>query len=134
MSAFLQELLRAGIYKKSQGRICRQVTFAALAIVIGLGLFTMSEALKQKGVFWQYAPASVLLVAGWWAVFRLVNLPAFADFLIAVEAEMNKVSWPSRHELIRGSSVVLITIFFLAAVLFGFDILWRKIFEWLGIL
>ena len=33
----------------------------------------------------------------------VVNLPVFADFLIAVEAEMNKVSWPTRGELFRGS-------------------------------
>ena len=35
-------------------------------------------------------------------------MPAFADFLIAVEAEMNKVSWPTRHELIRASMVVML--------------------------
>jgi preprotein translocase subunit SecE len=133
VNAFFQELLRAGIYKKSQGRICRQITFAALAIVIALGLFTLSETLRQKGLFWQYALPIVLFAVGWWVSYRLVNLPAFADFLIAVEAEMNKVSWPSRHELIRGSSVVLITIFFLAMVLFGFDAMWGYIFRVLKI-
>jgi preprotein translocase subunit SecE len=134
VSAFFQELLRAGIYKKSQGRICRQITFAAVAIVIALGLFTLSETvLRQEGLLWQYALPGVLLALGWWASYRLVNVPAFADFLIAVEAEMNKVSWPSRHELMRGSSVVLITIFFLAAVLFGFDAMWGYIFRLLRI-
>ena len=33
-----------------------------------------------------------------------MNMPRFADFLIAVEAEMNKVSWPSKAELIRSSA------------------------------
>ena len=37
----------------------------------------------------------MLLAAGLWASYRLVNVPAVADFLIAVEAEMNKVSWPT---------------------------------------
>ena len=45
-------------------------------------------------------PAPCCLV-GVWLGYRLVNIPRFADFLIAVEAEMNKVSWPSRGELIR---------------------------------
>jgi preprotein translocase subunit SecE len=129
VNAFFQELLRAGVYKRSQGRICRQLTFAALAIVIALGLYALSETLITKGQTWQYALPGVLLFAGWWASYRLVNLPAFADFLIAVEAEMNKVSWPSRHELIRGSTVVLVTIIFLAIVLFGFDNLWGLIFS-----
>jgi len=61
-------------------------------------------------------------------------VPAFADFLIAVEAEMNKVSWPSRRELMRGSAVVLLTIIFLAAILYLFDAVWRFIFQTLGIL
>jgi preprotein translocase SecE subunit len=47
---------------------------------------------------------------------------------------MNKVSWPTRHELFRGSAVVLITILFLAVVLFGFDAMWRIVFTRLGIL
>ncbi len=48
-------------------------------------------------------------------------MPAFADFLISVEGEMNKVSWPSRGELFRASLVVILVIFFLAALLFAYD-------------
>mgnify|MGYP003390263834 CR=1 FL=1 len=53
--------------------------------------------------------------------------------LIAVEAEMNKVSWPSRTELIRASLVVLFVVFLLATVLFLYDLAWLEFFEWLGI-
>jgi len=63
-----------------------------------------------------------------------VNMPRFADFLIAVEAEMNKVSWPSRGELIRSSLVVIFVLFFLMGVLFGFDLFWGLVFEAIGIL
>jgi len=63
-----------------------------------------------------------------------VNVPGFADFLIAVEAEMNKVSWPTRAELYRSSVVVLVTIFVLAMVLFVFDFFWGWVFKILGIL
>ena len=61
----------------------------------------------------------LLLILGLWVSYRVVNLPAFADFLIAVEAEMNKVSWPTRAELFRASMVVLILIFALAFILTG---------------
>ncbi|HLA86076.1 MAG TPA: preprotein translocase subunit SecE [Thermoguttaceae bacterium] len=129
MSAFFQELLRVGIYKRSQGRISRQVTCVVIAVVIALGLLSLSSTLDNRGPFWRHLVPGVLLVAGWWMSYRLVNLPAFADFLIAVEAEMNKVSWPSRHELVRGSAVVLITIISLAIVLYGFDAVWGFIFQ-----
>ena len=36
---------------------------------------------------------------------------------------MNKVSWPSRGELFRASMVVILVIFFLAAILlFAYDV------------
>jgi len=63
-----------------------------------------------------------------------VNVPQFADFLIAVEAEMAKVSWPTRTEVYRSSAVVLVMIFSLAVVLFVFDFLWSQLFQWIGVL
>ena len=136
MNAFFQELFHVGIYKRSQGRITRQVTWAAIALTAFLGLWRLSVTLKvtswAKGLneygfnFWL---PGALLVTGLWIAYRMVNLPAFADFLIAVEAEMNKVSWPSRTELFRASMVVLFTIFFLAAILFGFDAFWKWFFQ-----
>ncbi len=73
----------------------------------------------------EFGVPGVVLLLGWFFAFRLVNWPRFADFLIAVEAEMNKVTWPSRSELIRASAVVLVTIFLLATVLFLYDMFWR---------
>jgi len=132
VSAFFQELLHTGLYKRNQGRITRQVTFAAIAITVTLGFYRLSQMLAGDPV-WEFAVPGVLLLAGWWIAYRVVNVPAFADFLIAVEAEMNKVSWPTRTELFRASMVVLVTIFALAAILFGFDYFWRTFFTWLGI-
>jgi len=38
-----------------------------------------------------------------WVSWRLVNIPTFADFLIATEAEMNKVSWSTRRRRLRAT-------------------------------
>ena len=75
----------------------------------------------------------VLLTLGLWFGYRVVNWPRFADFLIAVEAEMNKVTWPSKDELIRASIVVIFTIFFLATALFLFDVIWQYVFSTIGV-
>jgi len=82
----------------------------------------------------RYGLPIVLMLLSFWVAYRLMNMPSFADFLIAVEAEMNKVSWPTRTELIRSSVVVLVTIFALAAVLYAFDFFWGAVFTWLRIL
>jgi preprotein translocase subunit SecE len=134
VGAFFRELLRIGIYKRTQGRVTRQITFAAIAAVIALGLMRLSKLEAGHGLQWQFALPGVLLLLGLWASYRVVNVPAFADFLIAVEAEMNKVSWPTRSELGRASAVVLIVIFSLAFLLFVFDFFWHTLFTWLRIL
>lgn len=135
VSEFIQELFHSGIYKRTQGRITRQVTWAALVVSMFLGVWRLEQtltAVAERG--WRYAICAALFLAGAWVSYRLVNLPAFADFLIAVEAEMNKVSWPTRNELFRASVVVLVTIFFLTIVLYFFDIVWNRVFVWLKIL
>ena len=139
MSGLIQELTQATIYKRNQGRIARQVTFAALAIIMSLGLWRLSDALSisdetaTRDMVLKYGLPGLLLALALWVAYRVVNLPKFADFLIAVEAEMNKVSWPTRTELFRASMVVLITIFVLASVLATFDVFWRWFFTMLGI-
>ena len=131
-----QELfLHSGLYTRSQGRVVRQVTFAALAITVGLGVWELQRNLAFYQSFWlSYALPAAIALVGWWLCFRVVNLPRFADFLIAVEAEMNKVSWPSRTELIRSSLVVIFVIFFMAFLLFGYDVAWKYIFTLIGVL
>jgi len=134
VGAFFREMLRSGIYKRSQGRVTRQVTFAALAVAIALGLMRLSTLSVGSGPHWQFALPGVLLLVGLWGSYRAVNVPGFADFLIAVEAEMNKVSWPTRSELFRASMVVLIVIFSLAIILSVFDFFWGLLFRVLHIL
>jgi len=133
VNTFFQELLHTGIYKRTQGRVTRQVTFAALAIVVALGLWRLNDTMGGTTAM-AYAVPGVLLLLGWWVAYRIVNVPAFADFLIAVEAEMNKVSWPTRAELIRSSIVVLIVMFALALVLLTYDSVWQAVFRFLGVL
>src|SRR5262249_46158016 len=67
------------------------------------------------------------LIAGGWISWRLVNWPTFADFLIATEAEMNKVSWTTRKRLYQDTIVVLVTVVLMTVFLFLVDILWIKI-------
>src|SRR5262249_47430603 len=40
-----------------------------------------------------------------WFSWRFVNYPTFADFLIATEAELNKVSWTTRRRLVQDTMV-----------------------------
>ena len=119
----LHELLKTEIYKRNQGRIVRQVTCIAIWVAFALGAWQMYSYLHVRPStplavnYAVPARAAVCRVCG--SAIALVNLPTFADFLIAVEAEMNKVSWPSQTELIRASMVVIMLMFGLTVVLFA---------------
>ncbi len=126
------ELFQFGVYKRSQGRIARQVTCATIWVTFALGAWRAWVNLSGSSST-RYLIGGAILAFGVWIGYRVVNVPQFADFLIAVEAEMNKVSWPSRAELIRSSIVVIFVIFLLASVLFGYDLIWQSLFKLIGV-
>tara|TARA_B100000809_G_C14983576_1_gene475456 strand:- start:218 stop:655 length:438 start_codon:yes stop_codon:yes gene_type:complete len=122
-------MLSMRLYKRSQGRTVRQTTMFSMIIITLLIVWrarlTLMVSTELEG--WNIGVPLAALVLGLWFSFRIVHVPRFADFLIAVEAEMNKVSWPSTTELIKSSLVVIIVIFLLTGVLFGYDLLWRAV-------
>ena len=133
------DVLSFSVYKRNQGRIARQVTFAALATIVALGVWRLAQLLAIQygggeaslsglsgpdlGVVRFLVPGG-LLALGLWLCYRAVNIPKFADFLIAVESEVAKVSWPSADEVFRSSAVIIFLIFALAAILAAYDLFW----------
>lgn len=131
----LQELFASGVYKRNQGRMVRQVTCLTIWMVVAVAAWRCHALFLQPqiGGWLSYLVAVGLGAFGIWFGYRLVNWPRFADFLISVEAELNKVSWPTQKELIRASIVVIFTILFLSAILFIYDLVWQFIFTAIGI-
>jgi preprotein translocase SecE subunit len=82
----------------------------------------------------RYGVPALVGALGVWAIYRLVNYPRFTDFLISVEAEMDKVSWADQPYLYRATGVVLGTMLVLGTYLFLCDIVWRWFFQWIGFL
>ena len=55
----------------------------------------------------------------------------FTQFLPEVVAEMRKVSFPSRQEVIGTTGVVLVTSTIFAVYLWGVDLVILRVYEWL---
>jgi preprotein translocase subunit SecE len=55
----------------------------------------------------------------------------FAEFLPEVVAEMRKVTFPSRQEVVGTTGVVLVTSFIFAVYLWGVDVVILRVYEWL---
>jgi preprotein translocase subunit SecE len=141
-SGFIQELFTTGLYKRNQGRLVRQVTCLTIWVFVAVAAYRIHQYLLVKSVrdllgeerqAVSYLLAIALGGLGAWIGYRLVNWPKFADFLISVEAELNKVSWPTQKELVKASLVVIFTILFLSAVLFLYDAVWRLLFQTIGV-
>jgi preprotein translocase subunit SecE len=131
---FMTNLVRADQYKPMQGRYARIYTAAALGVVVALGIWRLYETLNEYSLTTRYGvPTALGLVLGW-VIYRLVQYPPFVEFLIATEAEMNKVSWTSRDDLYRATTVVLATVTLVAVFLFGVDWLWSNLLQLLGVL
>jgi preprotein translocase subunit SecE len=146
LGMFFQELRQVGIYKRTQGRMARQFTCLAVWLAFALAAGRMfyvvnwgfvddwfpSQAISAAHVL-KYAVPTMLLVTGVWLGYRLVNYAPFADFLIAVEAEMNKVTWPSRAEMVRSAVVVIVIMLGLTIVIFAYDNILRLLLALLNI-
>ena len=127
-------LARADLYKPMQGWYARIYTARRPRRDRGAGrLAALRDARSTTARDPVRHPGGVGLVLGWF-IFRLVQYPPFAEFLIATEAEMNKVSWTSRDDLNRATTVVLTTVVLMAVFLFGVDWLWSILLRMIGVL
>lgn len=135
-SNFLANLLRVDRYKPTQGKNARLWTAVGLGLLSAAGLYQFYELqLKdESGPIAQFAIPVLVGIVFAWVIWRIVNYPSFADFLIGTEAEMNKVSWTSREDLRKATIVVLATVLCLALYLFAVDYLWSALLQAIGIL
>ena len=101
---WLELELVSSIAESDNGLYIRWAAFLAVVFVLG-------------GVFW-----------------FIMNKPNVVDFMIATEAEMRKVNWPSKRELIGSTWVVICGTLLMAMLLFGVDIAFAWLFQNIGVL
>jgi preprotein translocase subunit SecE len=133
ISLFALNLLRADLYKPMQGRYARAYNALGLALIVLAGIWRMESTVDSSPISRIGVPVLVAAALGW-LIFRIVQFPPFAEFLIATEAEMNKVSWTSKDDLIRFTTVVLATVVLMAVYLFLVDTLWTALLRFIRVL
>lgn len=127
------------IYKRGQGKNTRLCSAFAIAIVVGLGCLRLFR--KLEATSWGVSPTVTqwiatmvpagLFVALGLLIFWLVNRPSVADFMIAAEGEMKKVSWSSKQEITISTIIVIVVVIIMAALLGATDFSFRLFFDWL---
>ncbi len=129
-ASIIPELFRLGLYKANQGKMVRQATFVAFAVIVAFGCFSLSAGpLGGEGQSVRVGlPLGIWLLLCWVA-FRVVNVARFADFLISVESELEKVVWPGRRQVMQSTIVVIVTMLFLGVFLSVVDYVWKWLFS-----
>ena len=121
------------IYKSGQGKYTRLVTALSTALVCGLGCLRLYVFLDGADFgLWvstmvPVAIGSVLSGLAFW----LVNKPIIADFMIAAEGEIKKVSWSTRKEIAVSTFVVVVVVISISAILGVTDFGFQLFFMWL---
>ena len=129
------------IYKRGQGYYTRLLSSLAVGAIVALGCFRLYQKLEAmnlqnptvKIVIQALVPLAVFAGLGF-LIYWLVNRPSIADFMIAAEGELKKVSWSSRKEVTASTLVVITVMLVMAVVLLLVDISLRYFFEWIGLI
>lgn len=114
-------------YKHGQGKVSRGVAALAVGLLGVFGCYRLYLWLGARDPFKEefeglhgilpdipLNPALLiscgLLIALLVGIYVLSNRPKVADFLLDTEAELKKVSWPSRKEIVGSSVVVMVVV------------------------
>jgi preprotein translocase subunit SecE len=118
------------IYKRGQGKNSRLWTALVLLMIVAVGCWRLHEKLQVSNNPWLHTmiPAVVCAIfAG--VIYWLSNKPTVADFLIAAEGEIKKVSWSSRKEIVNSTMIVIVVVAIVATGLGLVDIGFRLFFS-----
>jgi preprotein translocase subunit SecE len=118
------------MYKPGQGRYVRLGTAGVagvVALMICYYIYYLLEAHVPGDfaykIYVTYTVPALVFAGLALLVAKYLNDPRAADFLIATESEMKKVSWSSKAEVIGSTLVVIVTVVILAAFIFVVDYL-----------
>ncbi len=116
------------IYKRGQGKNTRIGTGLGLFVILAIGCVVLYQQLAEQSILVQtLIPAGVCLVLSW-LIFWLMNKVSVADFLIAAEGEIKKVSWSSRREVVVSTTVVICVVIIMAIGLAVIDLFFNWFF------
>lgn len=143
----------ADIHKQGQGVLVRRVAFWTVAVLVvwgGQSLYTWfintfdfsKSLLFEEGDYLDGWRVPVLdqrldfafvitwgiVALGLWMLYRMLNKPRSADFLVDTDEELKKVTWPSWADAKSSSLIVLVFVVFLAIYLWGSDWVLGRVF------
>ena len=121
------------LYKRGQGYQTRLWSGLISFTVVVIGCYRLyRELLVYNILLYSLVPIGVCILLGG-LIYWLVNKPTVADFMIAAEGELKKVSWSSRREIVVSTFVVICVVVVLGVILLIADFVFRYLFMTIGL-
>ena len=118
------------IYKRTQGKNSRLWTAMTLMLIVAVGCWKLHLKLQVQDNVWLHTLVPAAVCAMFAAlIYWLSNKPVIADFLIAAEGEIKKVSWSSRKEIVNSTVIVISVVAIMATGLGLVDLGFRLFFS-----
>jgi len=129
------------IYKRGQGYYTRLFSAIAAGLIAAMGCFRLYQKLDAiifEDPIWEIVvqalvPLAIFAGLGF-LIYWLVNKPLIADFMIAAEGELKKVSWSSRKEVTTSTIVVICVMVIMAVMLLAVDVILQVFFSSIGLI
>lgn len=117
------------IYKRGQGKNSRLGSALVAFAIVAIGCWNLYGQLLEYGIWVQTMVPVVVcgVLAG--LIYWLMNKPVIADFLIAAEGEIKKVSWSSRKEITNSTIIVIFVVVLMASGLGLVDLGFQMFFD-----
>ncbi|MCG8552542.1 MAG: preprotein translocase subunit SecE [Desulfobacterales bacterium] len=125
------------IYKPGEGYWTRTLTWIGSGTLVLSGIlyiWDQMSVITTNTAYWQGGMAISMVVFWGCLLYWILNKKNVVEFFISTEAEMKKVNWPSRKEVMGSTIVVIGGTIFLALLLLAIQIVFAKAFTWMGVL
>lgn len=123
-------------YKWGQGKNTRIYTIVSVGILTAIGCWRLYQKLTASldvttpiGLWTSVLVPLIVFAAIGILLYWLINKPVVADFLIAAEGELKKVSFSSKREIALSTFVVIIVVVITAAMLGIADLCFSLFFQ-----
>jgi len=125
-------------YKWGQGKNTRVYTVVSIGLLVAIGCWRIYQKLTATldvttpmGLWTSVLVPLIVFAIFAIVLYWLINKPIVADFLIAAEGELKKVSFSSKREIAVSTFVVIIVVIATAVMLgladFGFNLFFTNV-------
>ena len=121
--------------KPGQGYWTRTISLLGAMVLVVAGAIWIRSELEAplqnnpNAIYIGWGVAAMIMLVFGGLLIWVLNKPRIVEFMIATEAEMKKVNWPSRQQTIKLTLIVIAVSVIVGLYIGGLDFVFTKLIE-----